>query len=142
MRYWGQGPVDDEVGDADGRRYPQEDRLENGNEVVVGVGVEGIVDEAGLISHMEHRCDPMVDEGRPDGIVVAMRHGSTVDGCGGDHAETHAGGRQFAQLSHEPRRIPQGQVGHRMEVTAAVGHHGRTPPVPGGHVGRQGGKRL
>ena len=87
-----QRAVHDEVGDGDRGRDPQEDGFEHRNEALVGVGVEGIVEHPGLIGHMEHRRHPVMDEGRPEPVVVRMRQRPPVHRRRGDHAEVHAGG--------------------------------------------------
>jgi hypothetical protein len=61
MRYCGT-----QIGDSDGRRYPQEDGLEDRDDALVRVGVKGIVNDPGLVGHVEDRRDAVVDECGPE----------------------------------------------------------------------------
>ncbi len=92
---------------------------------VVGLGVEGLVDDPGLVGHVEHRRDADVDERRPQAVVVGVGQRSPVDGRRGDHAETYARRRQRRQLRLQPLRVAEREMGHRMEPPATLGHHRR-----------------
>ena len=136
-----QGSVDDEVGQGDGRRRPEEHRLDDRDEAVV-VGVERVVQDPGLVGHVEDGCDAVVDEGVPELVEVRMGEGPTVDRGGGDHGQAHAGRVEILQLPAQPVGVPKGQVGHGMQPSGPLLDHRGAPPVPGRHVRREGAERA
>ena len=139
----GQCAVDDEVGHRQRRLHPQEDRLDHGDETVVGVGVEGFVEDAGLVRDVEHRCHAVVDERRPQVVEVRVGQGPSVHG---GRARSWPGARRSTRVRPvgPPARPRSRRVrcATGMQPSLALGHDGCAPAVPRAHVGGQGGQRL
>ena len=97
-----------------------------------------VVQDPGLVGHVEDGCDAVVDEGVPELVEVRMGEGPTVNRGGGDHGQAHAGPVEILQLPAQPVGVPKGQVGHGMQPSGPLLDHRRAPPVPGRHVRREG----
>ena len=104
------------------------------------VGVEGLVEDVRLVGHMEDRRDAVINERRPQPVVVRVGERPAVHRRRGDHPEPHAGARQSGELGLQPVGVAQREVGHGMETALAVGDDRRAPTVPGGHVGGERGQ--
>ena len=114
-----EGAVDDEVGDRERRRSPQEHGFQRGDEVVLVVGVPGVLEDPGLVRDVEHRCDALVDSWPRWGRAPGRRAGA-VDERRRDHRQADPRVRELGQLLDDPVGLTQSQVRHRVETPPTV----------------------
>ena len=82
-------PVEDEIGQSDGRGQPQEDGVEQQPAVIGLAHVPGRMERALEARDVEDRRHALVAEGGPHRIEVGMRERLPVDRRRGDHGQAH-----------------------------------------------------
>ena len=118
-------PVHGEVGHGDRRRHPEEHGVQHAYELVGRVGEPRVVEEPRLIGDVEHRGDAVLDERRPDAVVVRVGERSAVDHRRGDHGEAHP---RRARGTRARPRASRGRAGSGGRPATAV-RPPRPPPI-------------
>ncbi len=116
-------PVQDEVGQGNGRCEVQEDGVEELLALLALTLAPRGVERALELGDVKHRSDTRAAERGPHGIEIRVRERLPVHGCGCDHGQPNALRPYPLDLLHRPRRVVQHHVCDAVETALPLGAH-------------------